>query len=418
VLFRSGVLLLANPARFFEIDLENNPLFYIELLDPVPKTISMQSSEPVFEHDGVTIGLDNFSVLHHSLIAGTSGSGKSKLIEIIVKAAKKKHPDAHILVIDPHGEFSKTFRNEKVVDFVNNYIEPFDVGKNKSPLTTQLVAQLITSTLEQENKYAERVVFYSVHMLSSIDMLTLENMNALLTDDARRMEFSLQCQNEEVRRFFDQEFQDIYLHHFNDAVLPIINFIGEYLLYLGEEKKLERLPELIKNNQVTVVSFNPHHFGRKIIKFFAGAIVNQMYLLAIGEKLDTPTVLIIDEFPTVETRVARDILSETRKFNLYLHVSVQYLDQISKPVLDALMSNVRNIISFKATKEDARLLSSMMEIKVEEFFKTRVSPSELEESKKEMFVKLQPRECVVRLFDGQKYILPMKVRTVEASRWT
>jgi hypothetical protein len=196
-----------------------------------------------------------------------------------------------------------------------------------------------------------------------------------------------------------------------------VNFIGEYLLYLGGERKLENVAELVEGNQVTVVSFNPRHFGRRIIKFFAGAIVNQMYMLAISEKLERPTVLVVDEFPTVETAVAKDILSETRKFNLYIHVSAQYLGQISKPVLDSLVSNTRNIISFKATKEDARLLSSMMEIKVEEFFKKHVSPSELEESKREMFVKLQPRECIVRLFDGQRYLLPMKVRTVEAERW-
>ena len=59
----------------------------------------------------------------------------------------------------------------------------------------------------------------------------------------------------------------------------------------------------------------------------------------------------------------------------------------------------------------------MMEIKVEEFFKKSVSPSELEESKREMFVKLHTRECIVRLFDGTKYILPMKVRTVDLEKW-
>ncbi|VVC71620.1 Uncharacterised protein [uncultured archaeon] len=285
-------------------------------------------------------------------------------------------------------------------------------------LFTQLVSQLITSTIEQENKQSERVVFYSVHLLSSIGKLSLENMNLLLTDQVKRQEFVRKCPAKEVRRFFDQEFEEICTRKFDSAVLPVINFIGEYLLYLGKKKKLEGLGRLLERNPVTVVSFNPHHFGRRMIRFFAGAIVNQMYMLAISEKLGGPTILIVDEFPTVETRVAKDILAETRKFNLYLHVSVQYLGQISKPVLDALVSNARNIVSFRTTKEDARLLSSMMEIKIEEYFKSRISPSELEEAKREMFAKLQPRECIVRLFDGANYILPMRVRTVEASRWT
>jgi len=408
---------LSEPTRFLEIDLEKNPLFYIELLDPIPKAVYLKSSEPILEQDGVSIGVDNFSVFQHSLIVGSSGTGKSKFIEIMIRAMTKKYDDVRIVVIDPHGEFSKTFEDDVVVDFVNNYIEPFDVGKSKSPLITQLVAQLITSTIAQENKYAERVVFYSVHLLASVDQLTLENMNLLLTDSAKRMEFSSQCQNDEVRRFFDEEFQNIYLHHFNDAILPVINFIGEYMLYLGKARNLETLENLLKKNKLTVISFNPHFFGRKIIKFFAGAIINQIYMMAISEKLSKPTILIVDEFPTVESKVTKDILAETRKFNLYMHVSAQYLGQLSKPVLDAIISNVRNIIAFKCTREDAKILVSMMEIKVEEFFKKKTSPSELEESKKEMFLKLHPREAIVRLFDGLKYILPMKVKSVDLEIW-
>lgn len=86
-------------------------------------------------------------------------------------------------------------------------------------------------------------------------------------------------------------------------------------------------------------------------------------------------------------------------------------------MLDAIIGNIRNIVAFKVTKEDARILAAMMEIKVGEFFKKKVSPSELEESKREMFIKLHPRECIVRLFDGEKYILPMKVKSVDTGRW-
>ncbi|MEW6528303.1 MAG: DUF87 domain-containing protein [Candidatus Micrarchaeota archaeon] len=415
---RRGHIFIGNPTKFFEIDLEKNPTFYIELLDPIPKAINITGADPIFEYDTIKIGLDNFSALQHTILTGTSGSGKTKLLEIQIKAIKKKYGnEARLIVIDPHSEFSKIFEHEKVVDYVHNYIEPLDVGKEKSPLVTQLISQLIVSVMAQENKYAERVVFYSVHLLATIDELTLENISLLLTDSSKRTEFSSRCDNSEVRRFFDEEFQDIYMHHFNDAILPVINFIGEYLLYLGKERKLEKLADLVAENPITIISFNPHFFGRKIIKFFAGAIINQMYLLAISEKLTKPTVLVIDEFPVVETRVVKDILAETRKFNLFVYVSGQYLGQISKVVLDALISNTRNIISFRVTREDARLLSSMMEIKVEEFFKKRITPSELEEAKREMFIKLHPRECIIRLFDGRKFILPMKVRTADVEKW-
>jgi hypothetical protein len=82
-----------------------------------------------------------------------------------------------------------------------------------------------------------------------------------------------------------------------------------------------------------------------------------------------------------------------------------------------VVSNIRNIISFKANRQDATMLSSIMEIKIEESFKKARSQTELEESKKEMFVRLHQRECIVRLFDGTKYILPMKLKVVNVNRW-
>jgi hypothetical protein len=303
------------------------------------------------------------------------------------------------------------------VNFIDNYIEPLDVGGQKSPLMTQLVAQLITSSIGQENRYSERILFYAVHLLSSIEMLTLSDISSLLTDATRRAEFLSLCPNDEVKRFFDEEYNDILLHHFNSAILPILNFIGEYELYLGKAKQRENLLDIIQKNRVTVISFNPDFFGKNMIRFLAGAIINQMYILAVTNKFDKPVVFVMDEFPTIETKVVRSILSEARKFNFYAYISVQYLLQINKEILDAIISNVRNIIAFKLNKQDAAVINSMMEIKVEEYFKKHRSANEIEEAKKEIFVKLQQQEAILRLFDGTTYLMPMKLRTVDVRRW-
>jgi len=416
---RKGIVMVTRPEKFLIVNLEKNPSIYIEVLEPLPKKIHVSSGYPVFEETGTALGVDNYDPLQHTLIAGMSGAGKTRALCILMKAIETKYKDsARIIVIDPHGEFTKFFPKSKQVNFIDNYIEPLDVGGQKSPMLTQLIAQLIASSIGQENKYSERVLFYAVHLLASINKLELNNISALLTDPTARAEYVSQCNNDEVKRFFDVEYNDIYLHHFNNAILPILNFIGEYQLYLGKEKRREKLIDLLKENRITVITFNPSFFGKRMISFLAGAIINQMYILAISEKLmDKPTILVVDEFPRVETRVTKDILSETRKFNLFAYLSCQYLGQLSKEVLDSIVSNVRNIISFKVNRQDAALLSSVMEIKVEEYFKKHRATTELEESKKEMFIRLNQRECIVRLFDGQRYLLPMKMKVVDAARW-
>ena len=416
---RRGIVIVFNPQKFLRLDMEKNPSIYMELLEPLPKKMHMTSQFPVFEDGGMSLGVDNFDPLQHSLIVGTSGAGKSKALYVLLKAIAAKYKSgSRIIIIDPHGEFAKMMPQAKVVDFRGSYIEPLDVGGEKSPMLTQLIAQLITSTIGQDNKYSERVLFYAVHLLTSLDRLELGSISALLTDSSARAEFVSQCDNAEVKRFFDEEFNDIYIHHFNNAILPILNFIGEYQLYLGKERKRVGLLEALNQNRICIVSFDPHYFGRRMISFLAGAIINQMYILAItGKLMDKPTILVVDEFPRVETRVTKDILSETRKFNLYAYLSCQYLGQLSKEVLDGIVSNMRNIVAFKLNRQDAAMLSSIMEIKVEEYFKKSRGPTELEESKKEMFVRLHQRECIVRLFDGQKYLLPMKLRVVDAKKW-
>ncbi len=416
---QKGLVVVFSPHNFLKIDLEKNPSIYIELLEPLPKKIYTSSKFPVFEETGMSLGVDNYDPLQHTIIAGTSGSGKSKALFVLLRAIEKKYGSSvRTIIVDPHGEFAKLMPHARIVNFIDNYVEPLDVGKEKTPMLTQLVSQLMASSIGQENKYSERVLFYAVHLLSSIGKLELNSISALLTDTSVKAEFVSQCDNDEVKRFFDEEYNDIHIHHFNTAILPILNFIGEYQLYLGKEKKRECLIDLLQQHNTTIVSFDPKFFGRRMISFLAGAVINQMYILAITGKLEgKPTILVVDEFPRVETRVTKDILAETRKFGLFAYLSCQYLGQLSKEVQDSIISNTRNIIAFKINKQDAALLSSIMEIKLEEYFKKHRAQTELEESKKDMFVRLNQRECIVRLYDGAKYLLPMKLRIVDAKRY-
>ncbi|MEM2963045.1 MAG: DUF87 domain-containing protein [Candidatus Anstonellales archaeon] len=414
---KKSIFISTSPEKFLIVDLAKNPSVYIEVLEPVPKKMSVSSQYPVFEETGLTLGVDNFDVFQHTLIAGASGTGKSKLLFILTKAISQKYKDdVRIVLIDPHGEFSPLFPKDKIVNLIDNYIEPLEVG-TKTPLTAQLIAQLLSFSIGQENKYSERVLFYAINLLSSIDKMNLKNVSLLLTDSKKRAEFLSVSKNNEVKRFFEEEFNEIYLHHFKDAILPILNFVGEYEIYFGGEKKKESLPDLLEKNRITVISFNPNFFGKRMINFLSGAIINQMYILAMSGKLTTKTILIVDELYRVQTLVMRDILSEARKFNLYMYFSVQYLGQLIKDVHDSVLPNVRNIIAFKLNKEDAAIINSIMEIKVEEYFKKARSQTEIEESKKEIFVRLNQRDCMVRLFDGKKYLLPMKLRVVDIKKY-
>ncbi len=419
--YSRSAIFLSDSTKFLEIDLEKNPSFYMELIDkPLLKSIYMDAEEPIFESKGVKIGIDSFDAFKHSLIVGMSGCGKSKFLYVLSKAIKQRYgARARIVLIDPHGEFAKIYKQHEanIIDFKSKYIEPLEIGQKASPMTTQLIQDLIMSIIGEKNKYADRVLFYTIYLLSEIGELTLQNVSKLLTDSAKRMELVNKVTNEEVKRFFSTEFDDIYINHFNDAVLPILNFIGEYELYMGNKSSPTSLIDSIEDNGITVLSFDPHFFGRKMIKFLAGAVIQQMYVLAVTNKFKDPVVFIVDEFPIVETSVSKNILAETRKFNLHLYLSMQYLNQLREDVIQSILTNMYNYIIFKCNRQDASIISQMMDIKVEEYFKKQRQPSELEEEKKDLFINLMPRECVVRLFDGSRHMMPVKVFVSDMKNW-
>ncbi|MFH1222583.1 MAG: DUF87 domain-containing protein, partial [Candidatus Micrarchaeota archaeon] len=102
---RKGIVTITNPQKFFKIDLEKSSSIYIEVLEPIPKKMSMTSQYPIFEETGITLGVDNFDPFQHTIIAGTSGSGKSKALYVMLKAIEAKYKDnVRIIIIDPHGE--------------------------------------------------------------------------------------------------------------------------------------------------------------------------------------------------------------------------------------------------------------------------------------------------------------------------
>ena len=47
----------------------------------------------------------------HSAILGTTGSGKSCSLTVVLRSLLNAHPNGHIVVLDPHGEYSHAFGN-------------------------------------------------------------------------------------------------------------------------------------------------------------------------------------------------------------------------------------------------------------------------------------------------------------------
>ncbi len=65
-------------------------------------TIHQDQSRPVFVSPDDLLG-------KHFAILGTTGCGKSCAVTLILKAILEQHPNAHVVVLDPHDEYAQAF---------------------------------------------------------------------------------------------------------------------------------------------------------------------------------------------------------------------------------------------------------------------------------------------------------------------
>ena len=61
----------------------------------------------------------------HSAILGTTGSGKSCALTIVLRSLLQAHPNGHVVVLDPHGEYGHAFGNMAERITTNNLELPY-----------------------------------------------------------------------------------------------------------------------------------------------------------------------------------------------------------------------------------------------------------------------------------------------------
>src|SRR2546426_11274445 len=75
----------------------------------------------------------------------------------------------------------------------------------------------------------------------------------------------------------------------------------------------------------------------------------------------TPVILAADEFRDVsQLRILRTILSQSRKFGLYLWMVVQTLSEVPDELMGAIQANVGPILAFRGSPDDARKLAKLL----------------------------------------------------------
>ncbi len=426
------------PAHLLAIDFTKNAR-YLKKIAPkyldIEKSLRMLSADnansiftvdafPYFAHD-YYLGLSGYEFDKHSFIIGSSGSGKSKLIELLIDRLQQTASSLNyrVVVIDPHASLEhdlKHLPDTKVVNFSGETAQLFPKATTDVSAATELTTTLLLSLMSSApSARLERVLRFSLYVLYVGQCMSLPMLKNFLTDLDTRNQLLAHVQGyvpDNIVHFFGAEYNEARTQYYAEAISPIVALVDEMQLQPTLMETADHsLAKTIQDNFLTVFSLNKVSMGEKVVKTVAGLLIQQIFLLAQARVFGQKVILVVDEVSVIQNPALASILAEARKFNLTVILSQQYFGQIEKNLRDAILSNVINYYVFKVSEEDARALEANLTIELPKEVVQEAASRGLKEVdvRTKLMTELHPRECLVRVASGGHVLPAVRGRTVD-----
>lgn len=435
--------LFALPTHLLAVDFLANTKY---LRKKQPKYLDIQKSMHIMRSDnlGAVFEVDTFPYFpknyylplesydfdKHSFIIGASGSGKSKLIGLFVNKllSNSRYRDAYrVVVIDPHDALKDDLggiEGSNVVSFKSgdDGAELFAGAGTDISAATELTGTLFKSLLaDQYGPKLERVLRFSLYVLMTGQVMSLDNLKRFITDVDYRSKLLRHVESfvpTNIIKFFGGDFNELRTQYYNESISPIVSLVEEMQMQpsLGEQNSdASSLGALIERNPLTVFSLNKVSMGEKVVKTVAGLLIQQIFLLAQARSFNQKVILIIDEVSVVQNPALAQILAEARKYNLSVFLTQQYFGQIDKPLREAIFTNVANYYAFRVSEDDARALEGNLTIELpkELLAEEKDIGNKENELRVRILTSLDARECLLRLTSDGRILPGVKARTMD-----
>lgn len=352
-----------------------------------PKDVSFigrTNYEAPLETKKYIFGIKRKDRRRHLYIVGKSGVGKSKLLELLVR---QDIGYGHgLCFIDPHGDVIEAILDfipeERMEDVV--LIDPSDpdwpVSFNplqKVPVEMKhQMAQGLIEVMEKQfganwTPRLEHVFRFTTLALLDYPEATMRGMVSMLTDRPYRQKVIEYITDDMVKRFFAVEFADWSEKFDTDAIIPLVNKLGQFLsmpalrnIFAQKENKID-FEDIMNSKKIMLINLSKGKLGEENSSFFGSMFITKikqagMARAALPEDQRTDFYLYVDEFHNLVTNSFTNLFSEARKYGLNLTVAHQYTAQLLPEVLATVLGNVANMIIFRVGGDDAEKLESEM----------------------------------------------------------
>lgn len=339
-----------------------------------------------FRGHNTMFGLPRTDRGRHLYIVGQTGVGKSGLLELL--SISDIYSPFGFAVVDPHGDYAqnvlKRIPEERAKDVL--YFNPADTDfpiafnpmevldpKLKTHTSSELVG-VLKRMFDSWGPRLEYILRYTLLALLDYPNSTMLDITRILTDKKFRNEVLKYVEDPVVRNFWTVEFASWNDKFAAEAVAPVLNKVGAFTAnplvrnIIGQPKSSFNIRQIMDERKILIVNLSRGLMGEDNASLLGALFVTKMQLAAmsradISASERSPFYLYVDEFQNFATDSFATILSEARKYGLYLTVANQYIAQMPVEVKDAVFGNVGSIIAFRMSADDAGTMQKYFEPK-------------------------------------------------------
>lgn len=337
-------------------------------------------AETVGRRAGQRFGIYRADRLFHMFILGQTGTGKTTLLAQMIRQDIERGEG--FCLIDPHGDLAEAVRPSLGANAIYwNPADP-DCPYGYNPLTFvaeeyhPLIASGIIDALRSQWADAwgvrmEHLLRYSILALLPRPGSSFADIVPLCTKAWFRRKVLEHVSNEEVRKFWEDEFPKMNYKASFDGVAPIANKLGAFLSHPVVKKTLcapenpIRFRKLMDEGRPIVINLSKGQLGSDLSRVLGGLILSMITQAAMTRDdmslhRRRPFFVYVDEFASMTTNTIAGMLSELRKYRIGLVLATQYLTGIKDSILNAIFGNVGSLLVFRIGAQDAPLMSRVL----------------------------------------------------------
>ncbi len=328
------------------------------------------------------IGLTSSERERHIYIIGGTGNGKTTMLMYgIVQDIKN---GKGVAVIDPHGDLAETILRyipeERVKDVI--YLNPDDlshpIGVNllelpegvtgddllrEKDLVTESTISVMRKIFSDDDSGGHRIEYVlrnTIQTALTLEGSTLFTVFRLLNDTKYRKDIVRELKDKDLKIFWQNEmgkagdFQRVKMAAGITAKIGRFLFSASAKRVLEQEKSTIDFDDILSSGKILICNFSKGLLGEDTSTLFGTTILAKLQMASLRrarvQQTDrSPFYLYVDEFQNFATMSFVQMLSEARKYKLFLTMAEQSTSQQDQQrLVDIILANVGTVICFRS----------------------------------------------------------------------